>query len=499
MQPYDIESIVLGLVLQYGEEAARLCLPDLLPDKFVFRVDGNFGSDHSFIWKAIRDTYLNDELPPTYLNVAARLHGQYANELSMLRDRVESQYRIVSFDPKQFEMLCDLVDKAGIVYNAAAQGRRLAESLADVQAFMQTVATIQDVDEWLTERLTNLRQIMSRRSTGYTNVSEVAHNVVAEWEDLFSGKKQILLHTGFPSLWKHKLFPRGKMAVVHGLSGSGKSSFVFQLALGVAIDLYQRGEKGCVAINSLEMEQGDVIEKMAGIMAQVDVTKLINQTMTRPELDRLIKWMGYVEKLPIFIDNTKFITTTEMEYRASGLHVSEHGPVHMLVTDYGELFNDKDGGNEEQRINHIFRTQFRLARLINAAVIAISQSTVDKSASGRSYIAGPDGTRGSRGVLQASDIVCELYNPAAIKASGRQDLVLPEGYSPDHAYLLLQKARKGETNEAIELGWRPTSTTFFDYDFCQGAIPGRETMFDHFVDPFAQAVAAVTTQTQGSW
>jgi len=330
-------------------------------------------------------------------------------------------------------------------------------------------------------------------------VHTIADEVRDNWIQMFNGKKTPLLRTGFPSLWKHNLIPRGKLTVMHGLPSSGKSSFAFQLALGVAIDLFQRGEPGCVAINSLEMEQTALVEKLASILAQVNVSKFLNQTITQYELDKLLMWIDYVAQLPIFVDNTNFITTSAMEYRASGLNVSQHGPVVLLVSDYGELFAD-DAPNKEQKVDQIFRNQFRLARTLGTAVLAISQSTIDRTVSGRSYIAGPDGARYSKAVLQATDIMLEMYNPPAIKASGRQDLVVPPNMTDDHAYLLIQKYRNGATNDVIDLGWIPATTTFYDYDLNFGAALGSEKLFDHFVDPFAvQTPALPAYSNNGSW
>jgi hypothetical protein len=50
-------------------------------------------------------------------------------------------------------------------------------------------------------------------------------------------------------------------------------------------------------------------------------------------------------------------------------------------------------------------------------------------------------------------------------------------YSPDFAWLLLQKYRGGKIGEAIKLGWRPDCTTFFDVSLPQTL--GKETVFTH--------------------
>ena len=139
---------------------------------------------------------------------------------------------------------------------------------------MQTLNKIEDVDEWATQQLTAYRAVMSMQSSGYTPISEGINPVKEKWERQFRGEELVLLENGFPSLMGAKLFPVRRMAVIHGLSSSGKSTLVFQINLGTAIGLMKNKIKGCVAINSLEMESDALIERMVAILARVDVSKL---------------------------------------------------------------------------------------------------------------------------------------------------------------------------------------------------------------------------------
>lgn len=494
MKAYDVETIVLGLVLRYGRDAAGCLLPQLTPDKFVFGFDGEFGPDHSIVWKAISDVFLVERRNPTWVEVSAYLKGEYAALLTSLVDRLEKKYFIFVFDKAQLERMAALVDKQGMVYNIAKIGAGLSRASQDVDCFMQTVSDIDDIERWATDQLSAFRRVTTMQSTGYTHVSSVVDRVKERWDRQYHGEELLLLNTGFPSLRAHNLFPARKMAVIHGLSGSGKSTLVFQINLGVAIHLAANKLKGCVAINSLEMEADDLVERMVGILAHTDVSRFIGGGITKATLDALFNWADFVAQLPLFVDDTNFLTTSAMEYRASGLHVSEHGPVVQLSSDYGELFRDQDG-SEEQRVNKIFREQFRLSREIGCSVVAISQSTNDKTTSGKTYIAGPDGTRYSRGILQAADILCELWNPVQMEASGRV-VVAPDDFSPAHPWLFVQKYRGAKTGAAIPLGWRAETTTFFDMSMTH--IVGKETVFDHLENAVKVLTPALALPVVGS-
>lgn len=474
MQAYDIECIVLGTVLKYGTEAAGIILPSLTPDKFIFGFNGEFSNDHANVWREIGEAFLIDKVAPTYIEIDRRMRTTV--ELRSLVDRLEKQYHISTFEPHSFERLAEQVDKQGIVYNFAALGSRLGTTLDDIQSFMKQVDGIQDVDQWTTDMLNGFRSVMSMQSTGYKHIGVIVDDLKEKWERQFKGEQLVLPNNGFPSLLAAKLFPLKKMAVIHGLSGSGKSTLVFQINLGTALGLVAEGIQGCVAINSLEMEAEDLVERMVGILSHIDVSQFIGSGISQGQLSSLFRWADIAAQLPIFVDETNFITTSAMEYRASGLHVSKYGPVLQLSSDYGELFKDEEGATEEQRLNKVFREQFRLSREIGASVLAISQSTVDKVSSGKSYIAGADGTRYSRGILQSADILAELWNPIQMEAAGR-DVVGPKNLTTSHPYLLLQKYRGAKVGTQIPLGWRAETTTFFDLSMSH--TPGKEIVFSH--------------------
>lgn len=482
MKPYDVENIFLALTLRYGKTSE---VTTLQADKFIFDNTGSFGRDNKDIWKAVCAVALDpvEKRSPTTVNVIDWLGSGYSTMIRSLVDRLTNYYHIYEFDPVLYDKYARLIDKQGTVYLLSQAGYEVSKSILNEESFSQACEKIDDIDKWATGILDTFRHVTSGRTDSYKHISEIGAGVRERWNNILNGEYFPLLDSGLPSLRVVKLFPRGKMAVVHGLSGSGKSSFVFQVNLGTALGLVRYGLPGCVAINSLEMESYSLVEKIASILARVDVSKFLDKSLNEEEIERLDFWLGVAERLPIFIDDTNFLTTTALQYRASGLHVSKHGPVVQLSTDYGELFGDEDS-SEEQRVAHVFRNQFYLTRMIDASVIAISQSTA--SGTDKTYIAGADGTRYSRGVLQATDILVELWNAPAIKSSGRR-LMIPETVKKDgmeyitdeYPWLLIQKYRGGKTG-AVPLSWLPETTTFLDRGLDQE--PGNETVFTHLLD-----------------
>lgn len=478
LSPYDIERIVIGLTIRYGKEPATILMPDLTPDKFVFDVDGSFGKDHLIIWSAICETFLEDRKPPTFLELSSNLSENYLDYVRQLVQSLEKDYLITTYDPQQTEEYGILVDKQGVLYNFAQISKENGNITTTEDAFTRKVKTVKDIEAWVSQQLERYHNLLKLGTGGYTHISNAVEDTLENWRRMRQGEQLVILPCGIPSLIAHQLFPMGKIAVVHGLSSGGKSAFVHGVNLGTAIGMVANKIKGSVAINSMEMTQTDLVERFIGMLAHVDVSKFMGGKgeITDWEMEQLEKWGEFVAKLPVYIDDTNFLTTSALQYRASGLHASERGPVRQLSTDYGELFYDLEGDSEEQRINHVFRQQFALSRMINASILAISQSTQPQVGSAaKSYIAGPDGTRYSRGILQAADILIEVWNPQQIRASGRP-FQPPEEYSDAHAWLFVQKYRKGSP-AAIPVGWNPMYASFFDMGIDQE--PDNEIMFSH--------------------
>jgi replicative DNA helicase len=158
------------------------------------------------------------------------------------------------------------------------------------------------------------------------------------------------------------------------------------------------------------------------------------------------------------------MTTDTMRYLATTLHNSDKGPLLQVGADYTELFGD-DGENREQEVNAVTRNLFAMSRLFNASVIAISQSVYGANP-GKTYIAGLNGLRYSRGVTHAADIVVELLNYPEMTNKGINFKAPETGefasvLDENKAWLLIEKYREGATG-AVPFGWEAPYTRFFD-------------------------------------
>lgn len=462
---YDKEAILIGLVMRYSQELVPVLFPTLTPDKFIYSRNGKLGIfEHRDIWRAIEKTYLVDRNTVNIPNVLANVYDTSDDVRLYLQawtDIVQQRYHLYEPDVKTVKQLAEDVDKAGNAYLVMVRAGKLAEGLADQETFEKKVKSIQDIDAWTNDNLSEFRNSFKASTGGLQHISVGAGNVREIWERKRRGEQMTFLPSGMPSMVGGGLFAAGNLSIIHGLSGGGKSAIVHQSDLGIAIGLKTLDIPGCVAIYTLEMKQERLIERCAALLAGFDVTQLdrLEQTYSDEDYERLTKWLDFCATLPIYIDQTNMLTTSAMQYATEGLHVSEAGPVRKCSMDYLELFGDDGAENKEQNLDTIIHRHLDIARVTGANVTAISQSTYAGETK-TIYPAGPRGTRYSRAIQHAGDDVIEVWNPVYMKAAGMSYAKL-DGISDYQVSLLVQKCRYGSLG-SFPLNWDPTCTQYKD-------------------------------------
>lgn len=476
--PYDYESVLIGAVLRFGRDAALAVLPQLTADKFIHNMGGHLGgSDNRFIWRAIETTVLVDRADPMLTTGAVRLHltdeqaalaAGYANELIY-------KYKIETLDSETLRNYARRVHKQGIVYAYAQLGGKLSR-LLDAETFAAYVEDkVDDAERWGAEVISEMH--LAGGVGGDERYSHISEGLDEDKEVIlrqYAGEQMFLLPVCVPVLAGHGLFPAESMAIVHGLSSGGKSTFVNMINLGTAIGLVHNKLSGCIAINSLEMSKRDVRSRWAAALAGFDTFKLLTkpQEVSKMDLDRYLEYLDFVSKLPLWMDDTPGIAIEQLTLRLAGVHLGSSGPVRQLSTDYLELFEGSSEESREQELGSLTAAHFAIRRNYHCNVIAVSQSTYNS----KTFVAGMMGARYSRALTHKPDIVLELVNYRALKRSGT-DYIVAEGLDEEHVWIMLQKYRGGPTDRKIMLGWEPEFTRLYDPSLIE--IDSNVIMFEH--------------------
>lgn len=481
LKPFDYESILIGMVLHFGNDAAKHVFPALTPDRFVYGKTGKLGQyDHRDIWRAIETVYLVDRSSVTIPNILSHVQDKSEDVrlyLQALAGMVTDRYNIRELDVETLKHFAEVVDKVGNIYLLKARAQQIAVGLDDQEKFEREALSVTDVDEWANNKLSAFRDTVKLSTGGLQHVSVAVANLKEEMFRKRSGIQTTYLPVGMPSLTAAGMFAAGNFSILHGKSGGGKSAFVHQANLGVAIGLVKNNIQGCVAVFSLEMPQERLTLRLASLLAGVDSTFLDKDPSEDPLYDikysQMEVWLDYVATLPIYIDQTNLLKTSAMQYAAEGLHTSEFGPVRAFSADYLSLFGDKESDKEEENLSYIAKQHLALVRITGANGTVISQTTYPTGGA-VIYPTGSGGIRGSQSIGMHADDVYELWNPIYLKQSGAKYAQL-EGISENHVTIFVNKRRYGGIS-SVRMNWDPASTRFSD------PMISSDLVFDHFKD-----------------
>lgn len=488
LTPYDREVLTIGHMLNFPVETAKVVLPGLTHDKFIYNKEGGLGvrPDHMYIWQAIQNCVMqrrNISIPTILELLPSEVRENYRAYLITMQDKLGMYYRIHEFDLRLVRGLADAVDKAGVLYRIAAKAERLSTVLDEQARFEKTVEEIDDIDAWANMVLTEFRTDARPADVHYQPISSFADKALEQLYRIEQGEQSMLIPCGIRAISEAGLFPLQNLTTIHGMSGGGKSALLFAVCVGTAMTLVSRGIKGCVAFNSLEMDGAKLVMRAAASLAGFDTKLLYGSDYQGPTYESFKRWIPIVGSLPIYIDPTKFAEVSAVEYNLDSLHTSEHGPVWWMGVDYLELHGGKNERvNKEQWLDQIIHNYFQLSRTTGAAVVMLSQSTYGDG-SNRYRIAGPGGVRYSQAIRHAADVIVELWNPIYMKAAGIP-FDVPDGLDEHHLYLLLQKYRDSAVGTHIRLGWEPQYTRVWDVNAADDVF-GDEVIFDHLKETVA--------------
>lgn len=489
ISPYEREQIVLGYTLLFPDQT-REALGELTHDKFIYDAEGRYDTghqDHAAIWQAIQICFM-DRKGITVANVVDSLPPTVKTELrryvKTLVDKMPQYWGITEFDYQGYRYHVQQVDRVGILYRTALRSRVMGRVLDDPDSFEKAIGEIGDPVEWMNGYVRDLREFLRTDEAGYKHLSFVAEDALTRLGDIESGKQLSLLPCGFEPFLEAGLFPVRTLTTIHGMAGSFKSGLVHAINLGTAMGLYVNGIQGCVAINSMEMQDVDLLFRSAAMLSGFDTTRLRRKPDTfknSPEYIRFKDWVERLGVLPLYVDDTNLAETSAIEYRLDSMHTGDKGPVWQMSADYMELHGDKrlPGMSKEEWLDRLIHNYQALSRMLGASIIVISQSSFGgETGSNRFKIAGVGGTRYSQSLRHASDIMAEVWNPIYMAQVGI-DFEVPEGMDAGHVWLLVQKYRGGVPGVNVRIGWEPQYNRIYTPLLGEDMYTGRRQVFSH--------------------
>ncbi len=212
----------------------------------------------------------------------------------------------------------------------------------------------------------------------------------------------------------------------------GKTALALCIAEHVALHA-----DGTVAVFSLEMSGEELVQRMLGSAAMVDMTRMRSGRLAPEDWPRVTRAADQIAQARLFIDDSEGITVGEMRTKARRLKSREG--LSLVIVDYIQLMESRTGRRDENRVQElstISRGLKMLARDLDVPLICISQ--LNRSPDSR-----PDkrpllsDLRESGAIEQDADLVMLIY---------RDDYYNPESEEKGIAEVNLAKHRSGPTD-----------------------------------------------------
>ncbi|HIK36527.1 MAG: replicative DNA helicase [Geminocystis sp.] len=428
-QNIEAEEIILGSILLDPNCMEKIV--DLLPSA-AFYVPA-----HRHIYEAAVQLYFKGQ-PIDVITVSTWLKDHN------LLDKVGGTPKIVS-------LLERTVSSANIeLYVPLLVDKYVRRQLINVGKEIGELAydTTKDLDSVLDEaeqKLFNLTQ--TRVQKGLLPLSET---IVETFTEIQSFQDKIAL-PGIPTHF-YDLdamtggLQRSDLIIIAARPSMGKTSFALNIALNVA-----QKQHLPVAIFSLEMSREQLVMRLLSSEAKIESNRIRSGRITEQEMEELMRAVGVLSELPIYIDDTGNLTVMQMRSEVRRLQAEKKGELGLVLLDYLQLMQGSNSENRVQELSRITRALKSLAREVNVPVIALSQLSraVEQRTNKRPMLSD---LRESGAIEQDADLVLMLY---------RDEYYHPDTPDRGIAEVIIAKHRNGPTGQ-IKLLFHPEYTRFLN-------------------------------------
>lgn len=293
-------------------------------------------------------------------------------------------------------------------------------------------------------------QLSDTKNRGdFASVGAVVETTLDKITKLYENKAGLTgLPTGFRDLDRMTsgLQP-SDLILVAARPSMGKTAFTLNIAQNVGVR-----QRKTVAFFSLEMSQGQLVQRLLCQIAHIDSQKLrTGQLNSDDEWSRLTDACDKLYESPVYIDDTPGISVAEMRSKARRLK-SEHG-LDLIIVDYLQLMQGRNSESRQQEISEISRSLKALARELKVPLIALSQlsRSVESRQDKRPMLSD---LRESGALEQDADIVSFLY---------REDYYDKETENQHITEVILAKHRNGPVG-SVKLYFKNEFTLFLNLD-----------------------------------
>ncbi len=309
-----------------------------------------------------------------------------------------------------------------------------------------------DIFELLESSTIALDNLSSSELTG--NEKPVSEHVILLSKPIKQNERGVPVYD--TSLSKYiKNFTAGDLYIIAARPSMGKTAKALQIAQESARQGFN------VAIFSLEMLGKWLTARMVVGLTGIPFYRIQNGEFYSGEDEILHDALSEVHDLPIFIDDSSFMTETTL--RAKAIRMKRNRDIDLIIVDYLQLLNTSiknKASIREQEISSISRALKGIAKELNIPVIALSQLSrkLEDRNDKRPHLSD---LRESGAIEQDADVVMFLHRPeyyGATELNIEGQTVESKGVTE----LIISKNRNGAIGSAYN-HFDAERMTFSDY------------------------------------
>lgn len=431
----DAERAILSGLLLDSEAFEQVSLEGLRPSDF-------YHPAHATIYSAMQQLTTSGEPINTVTVVDELLRMQKL-------DQVGGAATIAQLEAL-FPTSAHVNAYARVVQDKAALRRLISTASSIVQSAFNQDRKLGDILDEAERSILSIREDTAKK--GMLSIHELVQAAIKRLEVMYNNKSPITgISSGFTDLDKLTSgFQPGELIVIAARPSMGKTAFTLNVAAHAAMRTNTPA-----AFFSLEMGADQLVQRLIGAEARLDLSNLRRGMVQRHEFAQLIKAAGELGEAPLYIDESPSLSILELRNKCRRM-ATQYG-VKMVLVDYLQLMTGPESSeNKATEVGEISKGLKTIARELNVPVIALSQLNrgVENRTDKRPMMSD---LRESGAIEQDADVIAFLY---------REEYYLRDKTPDDKigvAEVIVAKNRNGPTG-SLELRFFNNITRFVDLD-----------------------------------
>lgn len=316
-----------------------------------------------------------------------------------------------------------------------------------------------DVADAINDSLSSLEKLAANMEygNGAISISEAVIRSLEEYEkreQLRKDDKSVGITTGLRVLDKHlNGLQRKQLIVIGARPAMGKTALSLHMAKHAALN------GTSVVIFSLEMDASRLADRLILSLEKIHPIPYRGGWLTDSEKGLLFNSVGFVQGLPIYVDDSPNLNMKQIKARC--INLQRKGQCDMVIIDYLGLLNmkaDNSTYNREQEVTQASRQAKLMAKELDVPVVLLSQlnRNIESKMTGNNaavYVPGLSDLRESGAIEQDADVVLMLHRPEYYDSSAKKGVGI----------INIAKQREGKTGK-IEFCYNESLTVLFDKD-----------------------------------